>query len=140
MGHGDFSSFLSINKQVCQLPAPKYISVSTYFPLSSLHLYFKHCGSWPLALLVSLPASAHVSTVCPGRRSDILSKWQQMYVCAFTWLLSCAQFFVILWTVACQASQSMKFSRQEYWSGLPLLCLVGVLCFPVKRLLLSVQG
>ena len=25
-----------------------------------------------------------------------------------------------LWTVACQAPLSMGFSRQEYWSGLPL--------------------
>ena len=25
----------------------------------------------------------------------------------------------IPWTVACQAPLSMKFSRQEYWSGLP---------------------
>ena len=27
--------------------------------------------------------------------------------------------FAILWTLACQASLSMGFSRQEYWSGLP---------------------
>ena len=27
--------------------------------------------------------------------------------------------FVTLWTVAHQARQSMGFSRQEYWSGLP---------------------
>ena len=27
--------------------------------------------------------------------------------------------FVILWTIACQASLSMGFSRQEYWNGLP---------------------
>ena len=27
--------------------------------------------------------------------------------------------FAIPWTVACQASLSMEFSRQEYWSGLP---------------------
>ena len=27
--------------------------------------------------------------------------------------------FAIPWTVACQASLSMGFSRQEYWSGLP---------------------
>ena len=27
--------------------------------------------------------------------------------------------FVTPWTVACQASLSMEFSRQEYWSGLP---------------------
>ena len=26
---------------------------------------------------------------------------------------------VTLWTVVCQASLSMGFSRQEYWSGLP---------------------
>ena len=26
---------------------------------------------------------------------------------------------VALWTLACQPSQSMEFSRQEYWSGLP---------------------
>ena len=30
------------------------------------------------------------------------------------------QLFVTLWTVACQASLCMGFSRQEYWSGLPL--------------------
>ena len=24
-----------------------------------------------------------------------------------------------LWTVACQAPLSMKFSREQYWSGLP---------------------
>ena len=36
--------------------------------------------------------------------------------------LSCfsrVQLFVTLWTVAHQASLSMGFSRQEYWSGLP---------------------
>ena len=27
--------------------------------------------------------------------------------------------FISLWTVACQASLSMGFFRQEYWSGLP---------------------
>ena len=35
-------------------------------------------------------------------------------------VLSCfshVQLFVIPWTVACQASLSMGFSRQEYWSG-----------------------
>ena len=30
------------------------------------------------------------------------------------------QILVIPWTVACQAPLSMGFSRQEYWSGLPL--------------------
>ena len=35
-------------------------------------------------------------------------------------VLSCVQFFAIPWTVAHQAPLSMEFSRQEYWSGLPL--------------------
>ena len=33
--------------------------------------------------------------------------------------LSRVQLFATLWTVACQASPSMGFSRQKYWSGLP---------------------
>ena len=35
-------------------------------------------------------------------------------------VLSHVQLFVTPWTVAHQAPQSMEFSRQEYWSGLPL--------------------
>ena len=35
-------------------------------------------------------------------------------------LLSCVRLFVTPWTVAYQAPPSMGFSRQEYWSGLPL--------------------
>ena len=34
-------------------------------------------------------------------------------------LLSHVRFVVTPWTVAYQASLSMEFSRQEYWSGLP---------------------
>ena len=33
--------------------------------------------------------------------------------------LSCVRRFATPWTVAYQAPQSMEFSRQEYWSGLP---------------------
>ena len=43
-------------------------------------------------------------------------------VCMHAWMLSCfshGQLFVTLWTIARQASQSMGFSRQEYWNGLP---------------------
>ena len=35
-------------------------------------------------------------------------------------LFSCAWLFVTPWTVAPQAPLSMGFSRQEYWSGVPL--------------------
>ena len=34
-------------------------------------------------------------------------------------LLSCVQLFATLWTVARRAPLSMKFSGQDYWSGLP---------------------
>ena len=34
-------------------------------------------------------------------------------------LLSRVRLFVTPWTVAHQAPQSMEFSKQEYWSGLP---------------------
>ena len=39
------------------------------------------------------------------------------YICVQS--LSCSQLFEALWTVVCQASLSMEFSRQEYWSGFP---------------------
>ena len=35
-------------------------------------------------------------------------------------LLSGVRLFATPWTVAYQAPLSMEFSRQEYWSGLPL--------------------
>ena len=45
-------------------------------------------------------------------------------------LLSCIRLLATPWTAAYQASLSMGFSRQEYWSGVPLPspCLVAQLC------------
>ena len=40
-------------------------------------------------------------------------------LCSEVKWLSCVRLFVTPWTVAYQASQSMGFSRQEYWSGVP---------------------
>ena len=34
-------------------------------------------------------------------------------------LFSYIRLFETLWTISCQAPQSMGFSRKEYWSGLP---------------------
>ena len=44
------------------------------------------------------------------------------YPFKFLHVLSCSiisDSFVTAWTVACQASLSMEFSRQEHWSELP---------------------
>ena len=34
-------------------------------------------------------------------------------------LLSRVRLFATPWTIPCQASPSMGFSRQDYWSGVP---------------------
>ena len=44
---------------------------------------------------------------------------QCIYTHSSVLLLSCAQLFAMVWTVALQAPLSMGFFRQEYWSGLP---------------------
>ena len=42
-----------------------------------------------------------------------------MCVCACVSRFSHVQLFATLWTIASQAPLSMRFSKQEYWSGLP---------------------
>ena len=42
--------------------------------------------------------------------------YSDVHVC----MLNCVQLFAPPWTVACQDLLSMEFSRQEYWSRLPL--------------------
>ena len=41
-------------------------------------------------------------------------------------LLSCVWLFATPWTAAYQAPPSMGFSRQEYWSGVPLPSLIAL--------------
>ena len=40
-----------------------------------------------------------------------------VHACMHACVLSRVQLFVILWTVACQATLSLEFSKQEYWTG-----------------------
>ena len=70
---------------------------------------FEHCFK------VHLRSAASVQT----------NMMQRYFVCAHMLCLC------YLWTVAHQASLSMGFSKQEYWSGLPFL-LQGI--FPVQEL------
>ena len=48
------------------------------------------------------------------------AKATSFLLCVCTSILSHVQFFVTPWTIAHQAPLSMGFSRQEYWSGLPI--------------------
>ena len=55
----------------------------------------------------------HLHTYVYRRKHTVLFS---MSVCV---CLVVSNFFVILWTIACQAPLSIRFSRQECWSGLP---------------------
>ena len=46
-------------------------------------------------------------------------KYHYSKKCAHAKSLHCVQLFVTPWTIACQVSLSMGFSRQESWTGLP---------------------
>ena len=48
-----------------------------------------------------------------------LSSFYQRTSKTLLYVLSHVQLFATPWTVACQVSLSMGFTRQEYWSGLP---------------------
>ena len=56
-----------------------------------------------------------------GCRSIKLSSntWTKRELCMHAQSLSRVWLFATLWTVAHQAPLSVKFPRQEYWSGLP---------------------
>ena len=53
-----------------------------------------------------------------SRKEEFSDNYNFMSVCMLSWF-SHVQFFMTPWTVACQDSLSLGFSRQEYWSGLP---------------------
>ena len=56
----------------------------------------------------------------PGRCYKDIFILQAICMCACGLShFSCVQLCATLWTVACQTPLSMRFSRQEYWSGLP---------------------
>ena len=67
----------------------------------------------------------------PGILQARILQWAAIsFSSAWKWkvkvnLLSCVQVFVTPWTAAYQAPPSMGFSRQEYWSGMPLPSLIG---------------
>ena len=64
------------------------------------------------------PASL-LSPALSGRFFTTSATWETLVTKVKVKLLSCVRLFATPWTVAHQAPQSMEFSRQECWSGLP---------------------
>ena len=56
-----------------------------------------------------------VTNSCTLCKSKMMTKY---FSCMLSYF-SCVLLFVILWTLACQAPLSIRFSRKEYWNGLP---------------------
>ena len=79
--------------------------------------------SWlqlPSAVILE-PPKIKSDTVSPS-----ISHLKFLYIRAYDFssdacvgVLNCVQLFATPWTIACQASLSTEFSRQEYWSAWP---------------------
>ena len=72
----------------------------------------------------SAPVEILESRGCSPLLSALLRLWLEtsdlFLMCGMLSHFSHVQLFVTSWTIAFQAPPSMGFSRQEYWSGLPL--------------------
>ena len=84
-----------------------------YVHLLSLDLHFKICNvSWPKQ---GSPRSQ--SQRADGKTILLIGRIHNACLLSD---FSHVQLFETLWTVACQPHLSMRFSRQEYWSGFPV--------------------
>ena len=75
-------------------------------------------------------------------RSIKIEYWiQRRYCCKcmHAHSLSCVQLFATPWTVPCQAPRSMRFFRQEYWSGLPVSSPSAAVGFAANSWLFALQ-
>ena len=88
--------------------------------------------------------AAHQAPI-PGILQARILKWVAIsFSSAWKWKvkvksLSPVRLFATPWTAAHQAPPSMGFSRQEYWSGLPLPSLVQVELVPFQNLRMMLQ-
>ena len=78
---------------------------------------WKHLSLWSWGV----PCSQHVGCSPDWKLYQPCTLGAFMEVSSHEWVksLSRVRLFATPWTVAHQAPQSMEFSKQEYWSGLP---------------------
>ena len=96
--------------------------LSSYVNVCHVNMYYefvmriKNSSEKPLFILIHIiKLKWHLLTMC----GCVYTCAQLLGVCVCAQLLNHVPFFTAPWTVACQAPLSVKFSRQEYWSGLP---------------------
>ena len=69
---------------------------------------------------LNMPANLENSAVATGLEKVSFHSNSNSIVSRSVQSLSCARLLATPWTAAYQAPPSMGFSRQEYWSGVPL--------------------
>ena len=117
------SDFCFLSPCECQVASPYCFNLH-FFIRDTEHLPFVHClfqrsrlwathwWTWPSFLLECFPLSLLMCRIF-------------LYVLSTNWWLAVRVSRSVMsdsatpWTVGCQASLSMGFSRQEHWSGLP---------------------
>ena len=105
------------------------------WPSLHSHQQFKRLAAAAAKLLQSCPTLCDTidgsppGSPAPGILQARTLEWVAIsFSNAWKWkvkrkLLSCVRLLATSWTTAYQAPPSMGFSRQEYWSGVPLPCL-----------------
>ena len=84
----------------------KYIMICIHH--YSFHTEYFHCPPNPVFSLFMPSPFPHLKLL----QTLLIGLWMLSH-------FTCVRVFATLWTMAHQASLSMGFSRQEYWSGLP---------------------
>ena len=109
-------------RQMCGL----IIAEMLIHPLPSPLLPPCHPGTWRCSQLVCILIIFHrrekkTHTHTHTHTKGFWSSWRDESVISWNGrCCSCARLLAIPWTAAYQAPPSLGFSRQEYWSGVPL--------------------
>ena len=80
--------------------------------MSAVNVKCRHCDTWELNAVSK-------GEGCLGRTPALIVRKARFWLLCYWWVTKSCPTPAIPWTVAHQASLSMEFSRQEYWSGLP---------------------
>ena len=124
------TSFLSPKEQINLLPTSKISLPCFSFAWLEFFFYSGHsilCW-WQVLWIFSPSPQLNFSPwdpSCPSEPKGAAHQRRPPGPKEISEKLHCAQslgsiwLFMTLWTVACQATLSMGFSREEYWSGLP---------------------